>query len=184
MNRILLLTCPTFDPLRSAMYLNGWLLKTEDLNYNDPAIESLFQSFQELPHTETHQRELEGDFDPDWTWPDHVDFDDYFPAQNQGSPTMQQAASIALRLAAFDSDFWGPEKYQAERVMTHLIEGLENHPLHRDVWQALTEGSTEIDYNDQAFWVTENGDLENGRTWKIKIADTGFMPDEGIVELL
>ena len=53
MKRVLLLTCPTFDPLLSALYLNGWLLKTEDLNYNDPAIESLFQSFQELPHTET-----------------------------------------------------------------------------------------------------------------------------------
>jgi hypothetical protein len=99
-------------------------------------------------------------------------------------PAMQQAAGIALRLAAFDSDFWGPEKYQVERVMTHLIEGLENFEEHRDVWQALTKSSTEIDFNDRAFWVTENGDLENGRTWKIKIADTGFMPDDGIVELL
>ena len=99
-------------------------------------------------------------------------------------PLVQQAASIALRLAAFDSDFGGPEKYQLERVMTHLIQGLENFVEHRDVWKALTKGSTEIDFNDQAFWVTENGDLEHGRTWKIKIADTGFMPDDGIVELL
>ena len=97
---------------------------------------------------------------------------------------MQQAAGIALRLAAFDSDFWGPEKYQVERVMIHLIEGLENFETHREVWKILTKGDTEIDFNDRAFWVTENGDLENGRTWKIKIADTGFMPDEGIVELL
>lgn len=99
-------------------------------------------------------------------------------------PAMQQAADIALRLAVFGGTFQGPEQYQLERVMTHLIEGLESHPSHRDAWQALTEGDTEIDYNDQAFWVTENGDLENGRTWKIKINDCGFMPDDGIVELL
>lgn len=99
-------------------------------------------------------------------------------------PPMQQAAQITLRLAPFESDFRGPEQYQLERVMTHLIEGLENHPLHRDVWQALLKGSTEIKYNDETFWVTENWYLENGRTWKIKIADTNFMPDDGIVELL
>lgn len=99
-------------------------------------------------------------------------------------PPMQQAAQIALRLAPFESDFRGPEQYQLERVMTHLIEGLETFETHRDVWQALLKGSTEIKYNDETFWVTENWYLENGRTWKIKIADTGFMPDDGIVELL
>ena len=99
-------------------------------------------------------------------------------------PAMQQAADIALRLAAFDSDFWGPEKYQLERVMTHLIQGLENHPPHRDVWEALQTYASGIEFSDNAFWVSEFGELENGRTWKIKIADTGFMPEEGIVELL
>ncbi len=99
-------------------------------------------------------------------------------------PAMQQAADIALRLAPFEADYNGPEQYQLERVMTHLIQGLENFEEHRDVWQALTKFSTEIDFNDRAFWVTENGDLENGRTWKIKINDCGFMPDDGIVELL
>lgn len=99
-------------------------------------------------------------------------------------PPMQQAADIALRLAPFAADFRGPEQYQLERVMVHLIQGLENHQLHREVWEALTDGDTEIDFNDNAFWITENGDLENGRTWKIKIADTSFMPDDGIVELL
>lgn len=95
-------------------------------------------------------------------------------------PPMQQAASIALRLAPFAAEFRGPEQYQLERVMTHLIEGLENHPLHRDVWQALTKSDTEIEYNDNTFWV----DDQVFRTWKIKVNDTSFMPDDGIVELL
>ena len=99
-------------------------------------------------------------------------------------PAMQQAADIALRLAVFGGTFQGPEQYELERVMTHLIEGLENFEDHRDVWQALTKGETEIEYNDQVFWVTASGGLENGRTWKIHVADTSFMPDDGIVELL
>ncbi len=99
-------------------------------------------------------------------------------------PAMQQAADIALRLAPFEATHNGPEQYELERVMNHLIQGLENFEEHREVWAALTKGETEIDYNDQAFWVTENGDLENGRTWKVSVADCGFMPDDGIVELL
>lgn len=129
MNRILLLTCPTFDPLRSALYLNGWLLKTEDLNYNDPAIESLFQSFQELPHTETRQRELEGDFDPDWTWPDHVDFEDYFPARNVWDCTGQE-----LRNAGYAVIIWTPEELKSvprrhleDAVISHGNEFLESY---------------------------------------------------------
>ena len=97
---------------------------------------------------------------------------------------MQQAADIALRLAAFGSDFRGPEQYQLERVMIHLIEGLENFEGHREVWQSLQTYASGIEFSDNAFWVSEFGELENGRTWKIKIADTVFMPDDGIVELL
>ena len=103
-------------------------------------------------------------------------------------PSMQQAADIALRLAPFVAYYNGPEQYQLERVLSHLIQGLEEHEPHRDVWQALLKSETDIDFNDDfndnTLWVTENGDLENGRTWKIKIADTGFMPDDGIVELV
>lgn len=93
---------------------------------------------------------------------------------------MQQAAQIALRLAPFASELRGPEQYQLERVMTHLIEGLETFETHRDVWQALTKRGTEIEYNDNTFWV----DDQVFRTWKIKVNDTSFMPDDGIVELL
>ena len=99
-------------------------------------------------------------------------------------PAMQQAADIALRLAVFGGTFQGPEKYQLDRVMTHLIEGLENFEEHREVWQSLQTYASGIEFSDNAFWVSEFGELENGRTWKIKIADTGFMPDDGIVELL
>lgn len=99
-------------------------------------------------------------------------------------PPMQQAADIALRLAEFVGTFRGPEQYQLERVMTHLIQGLENHALHREVWQALVKGTTDIDFSDNTFWITENGNPENGRTWRIHVADTCFMPDDGIVELL